>query len=251
MAELAFRPLKQKSKLSQQVLENIKNALMAGDLHPGDKLPSLTELASQMNVGISSVREAVKMLEALDVLVSRQGEGTFVSGGLSEGAFNAQSLQLILMPRSVKDLVEFRRMYETAYTRLAVQNATEEDLAELDEIVSAQEAKSKTEELGEQDEWDFHFCVLQSTHSPYIVRMGESMLELFLSTMPVSAEVASSRSIAEDHRNLARYIREKNAEGIDKILKKSFDGWEQRLEGLPFVEKFEDKDASRKIDHID
>ncbi|MDR1538520.1 MAG: GntR family transcriptional regulator [Clostridiales bacterium] len=240
MAELAFKSLKQKSKLSHLVLENIKNALMAGDLHPGDKLPSLSVLASQMNVGISSVREAVKMLEVLDILESRQGEGTFVSNGISSRAFNAQSLQLILMPRSIKDLVEFRRMYETAFTHLAAENALRGDFEKLEEIVVEQEEKAKAAPLNEEDEWKFHFCVLESTHNPYIIRMGESMLELFLSTIPVSAEVLNSRSIAEDHRNLLTFLREKNIAGIDRVLKKSFDGWEQRLEGFPFYEKFED-----------
>ncbi|MDR1539061.1 MAG: GntR family transcriptional regulator [Clostridiales bacterium] len=237
MAELTFKSLKQKSKISHLVLENIKNALMAGELLPGDKLPSLSEIASQMNVGISSVREAVKMLEVLDILQSRQGEGTFVSNGISDGAFNALSLQLMLMPRSIKDLVEFRRMYETAFTHLAAKNATEKDCNEIEKIVAEQEEKIKTAPLGEEDEWKFHYRVLASTHNPYIIRMGEPMLELFLSTIPVSAEVLTRRSIAEDHRRLLTCIKEGNLAGIDKVLKKSFDGWELRLSGIPFIEK--------------
>jgi DNA-binding FadR family transcriptional regulator len=233
---LVFESIRSKSKLSQIVLENLKTALIDGKLKPGDKLPSISELASQMNVGISSVREAVKMLECLEILEIRQGDGTFVSSMLSESAFNALSLQLLLVPRSVKDLVEFRSLFETAFTHLAMQNAAPEDFEELDGIVAAQELKAETEPLGEQEEWEFHSRVLACTHNPYMIRVGRSMLEIFISTIPQCAEVVTKYSIAKDHRNLVNYMKAKNVAGVDKILKKSFDGWEQRLVGQPFFE---------------
>jgi GntR family transcriptional repressor for pyruvate dehydrogenase complex len=235
---LEFNSVGQKARLPQRVLENLKSALISGALKPGDKLPSISEMAAQMDVGISSVREAVKMLEVLGILESRQGSGTFVSPNISDSAFNVFSLQMLLMPRSVKDLVEFRRIYETVFTHLAASNIQPEDIEDIEKIVSNQElmAKSKTKAFGEKEEWDFHSRVLEATHNPYIISMGKAMLELFLSTLPQSAEVVSNFSIVTDHRNLFEYMKAKNYGGMDKILNKSFDGWEQRLLGIPFVE---------------
>ena len=149
--DLTFKSIKQKANLSQQVLENIKDSIMEGSLRPGDKLPALSEIAVKMGVGISSVREAVKMLEILDILETKQGDGTFVSSGIKETAFNALSLQFMLMRRSIPELVEFRNMFESSFTHLAMQNATPEDLTELEEIVLAQEQKFKT---AAPTEWD-------------------------------------------------------------------------------------------------
>ena len=87
-----FKSVRTKTKLSHLVLDSLKSALISGKLKPGDKLPPLSDLAEQMEAGISSIREAVKLLEGLDILESRQGDGTFVSNGLSDNAFNALSL---------------------------------------------------------------------------------------------------------------------------------------------------------------
>jgi GntR family transcriptional repressor for pyruvate dehydrogenase complex len=231
-----FRVIKQKSSISQQVLDNIKESIMDGTLRPGDKLPALSEIAATMGVGISSVREAVKMLEILDILETKQGDGTFVASGIKENAFNALSLQFMLMPRCVEQLVEFRKMFETAFTHLAMENATPEDFMDLEEIVIAQEKKFKTDSPTEEDEKDFHLRVLRSTHNPYIIRMCEPMLELFLSTLPTSAQMLTKESVSKDHRKLLECMRSKNPEGINKVLKKSFDGWGERLNGTPYVE---------------
>jgi GntR family transcriptional repressor for pyruvate dehydrogenase complex len=233
----AFKSVRQKEKLSHLVLGSIKDALISGKLKPGDKLPPMSELARQMDVGISSIREAVKMLEGLDILESRQGDGTFVSDGLSDSAFNALSLQLMLLPRSAEALVDFRRMYETAYSRMAMDNATQEDLRALEAIVAAQEEKAKQAYPGAEDERDFHFAVLRCTNNPYVIRIGQALVELFLSTIPTSGEMLNRFSIARDHRNILEAIRAKDTALLGEVLEKSFSGWGQRLSGQDYAEE--------------
>ena len=88
-----FSSVQDRDKLSHLVLDSIKEAVVQGRLKPGDKLPGLADMAAEMGVGISSVREAIKMLEALEVLESKQGKGVYVCSGLSPGAINPLSLQ--------------------------------------------------------------------------------------------------------------------------------------------------------------
>jgi GntR family transcriptional repressor for pyruvate dehydrogenase complex len=226
---MEFQMVKVKTKVSQLVLENIKDAIMDGSLKPGDRLPAMPDLASQMGVGISSVREAIKMLEALDILKSIQGEGTYVNDEIVGGTFNALSLQLILVPQSQEKLVEFRRVYETAYTHLAMSNATQEDLDIVEKIVRAQEEKDEASGADSQDERDYHLAVLNCTHNIYIIRLGEIMLDIFQHTLPVSAEIAASFKAGNDHRHILESIKNKDIESLDRVLEKSFSGWEQQL----------------------
>jgi len=232
----AFKPVRIKTKLSRLVLENIRDALIDGSLKPGDKLPSMTVLAEQMGVGISSIREAVKTLEGLGVLETRQGDGTVVSGRLNESAFNALSLQLIVLPRSPEELTGFREMYESAYTHLAMDNYTPADLAILEEIVISQEEKSKKTDFNANDERTFHLAVLECTHNCYVIHVGHALIDLFLSTLPTSGRILSPVSIAGDHRAILEAFRKKDREALNSVLKKSFSGWEQRLHGLDYVE---------------
>jgi len=232
-----FESVRNKTKLSHMVLNNFKKVLIDGTLKPGDKLPPLSELANQMEVGISSVREAVKMLEGLGILESRQGDGTFVIDDLENDAFDMLSLQLMLMPRSNDGLVGFRRMYETAYTYMAMQNATAEDFEILESLVADQESRAKYTHLGASDERDFHFAILNCTHNPYVIRIGHSLVELFLSTIPESGVLLSELSMTNDHRNILEAMRSKDNKRLDSVLEKSFSGWGQRLSGENYEEE--------------
>ena len=61
-----------------KIVDNITNAIINGELNPGDKIPTEAELSESMGVGRNSVREAIKVLEAYGVVHIKRAEGTFV-----------------------------------------------------------------------------------------------------------------------------------------------------------------------------
>ena len=62
-----------------KIVDNITNAIINGELNPGDKIPTEAELSESMGAGRNSVREAIKVLEAYGVVHIKRAEGTFVS----------------------------------------------------------------------------------------------------------------------------------------------------------------------------
>ena len=119
---------------------------------------------------------------------------------------------------------------------LAMKNATEEDLARMEKIVVELEKKTKTQGADSEDEMVFHSCVLQCTHNPYVIRTGEAMLEVFLSTIPTCGGMADDSGIARDHRKIYESIKNHDVDSLNQVLKKSFDGWGIRLSGQDFYE---------------
>ena len=75
-----------KPSVANTVMQRVYDALLEGEIKPGDLLPSEAELSEQLNVGKSSVREAIKMLSAIGVVESVQGEGTFIRTSIDEAA---------------------------------------------------------------------------------------------------------------------------------------------------------------------
>ncbi|GAI44621.1 unnamed protein product, partial [marine sediment metagenome] len=71
-------PIK-KINISESVLKRIVELIRNGDLKPGDKLPSIQLFSEKLQVGASSVREALKQLQVMGIITIKQGEGTFVS----------------------------------------------------------------------------------------------------------------------------------------------------------------------------
>ena len=76
--KMVFKPIENR-KISSRIMEQIKENILRGKLRVGDKLPSERELSTQLGVSRSSVREALRSLDILGVVVSVQGEGTSFS----------------------------------------------------------------------------------------------------------------------------------------------------------------------------
>ena len=97
------------------VLERVKDALISQELKPGDKLPTEMELCKSLNVGRTSVREAVKMLEALGVAEVRRGDGTYISETLNASSLNPLIFALALQSGTNAELVELRLLVEIGF----------------------------------------------------------------------------------------------------------------------------------------
>lgn len=120
--------------LAEQVAERLKEYILKKKLKSGDKLPTETSLAKEMNVARSTVREAIKRLESQNILTVRHGAGSFVADktGRTEDplgfAFFEDKQKL------TEDLMELRNIIEPAIAELAARNATQEDIDELDRL---------------------------------------------------------------------------------------------------------------------
>jgi GntR family transcriptional repressor for pyruvate dehydrogenase complex len=225
--------IRKKEKVTDLVLIQIKESIMRGELTPGDRLPGAGELAGKLGVGISSVREAIKMLESMGAVESRQGEGTFICDACHDGAANAFEIQLMLLPRTAEHLVQFREMFETAYSRLAMREATPEDLERVEEVVRIQEAKVKEQSPDAptlaQDELNFHRSVLYCTHNPYVIKIGEVSLRLLFTVPQDRLAPLSIANAARDHREILEALRLKDPGRLDTVFRRSFPNWFARL----------------------
>jgi GntR family transcriptional repressor for pyruvate dehydrogenase complex len=226
--------IRKKEKVTDLVLIQIIESIMRGELTPGDRLPGACELANTLGVGISSVREAIKMLESMGAVESRQGEGTFICDTCRDGAVNAFEIQLMLLPRTAEHLVQFREMFETAYTRLAMSQATAEDLERVEEAVAALEKKVQDQgpdiPVEARDELNFHRSVLYCTHNPYVIKIGEMSLELFFQVVQNRMSPLPLGDAARDHRNIYESLKNRDPGRLRQVLQEIFPLWYKRFE---------------------
>ncbi|MDH6679876.1 DNA-binding FadR family transcriptional regulator [Rhodococcus sp. LBL1] len=112
--------------LVPQLEELFRRRIEAGEWKVGQRLPSEADLAAEVGVGRSSVREAVKLLARDGLLDVRHGVGTFVATPAAEPA-----LETLLRRSRVLEVLEVRRALEVEAARLAADRARPEDLAEI------------------------------------------------------------------------------------------------------------------------
>lgn len=117
----AFRPVST-PRAFEAILLQLKEAIGAGDLRAGDRLPSERDLAERFRVSRASVREALRVLEALGLVGTRRGadNGAVLLSEPGNAFTTALDLLVALRHVPLADVVEFRVMLETnAVRRLA------------------------------------------------------------------------------------------------------------------------------------
>ncbi|WP_320779253.1 FadR/GntR family transcriptional regulator [Streptomyces sp. CRN 30] len=127
--------------LRQEVVEGIKKYILRERLRPGDLLPTETALCEALGASRSSVREAIKILDALDIVDVRHGHGTYV-GRLSLSALvESLTFRGLLSPgddfRVMADLVDVRELFERGMAERIVSSLDDGQLDALDSLVRA------------------------------------------------------------------------------------------------------------------
>lgn len=173
---MAFNAVKI-SSAPEMLVKQILDSLKSGELEPGSRLPSQRELASTFKVGLSSVREAVKILTAMGYLEVIQGRGTFISQeALTKNELPSQ-LEAALEAVSLADLMKAREIMECNAAQIAAEAAEEDD------IVRIQDALRRIENCGEdadgfyEADFDFHIAIAEATHNQAIYEIVKFLVE--------------------------------------------------------------------------
>lgn len=117
------------TKVYLNILEKLKEIIHQKNLLPGDKLPSERELAETLNVGRSSVREALRAMELLGLIETRRGEGTFVGHFHKHRLIELLGWFVLQRDHAENDVVETRRMLEYASITQLINNKRKIDLS--------------------------------------------------------------------------------------------------------------------------
>ena len=96
--------------LPMATAQKVKTMIIQRDMKPGDRLPTETELAERFGVSRSTLREAMKFLRAENVVVIRQGSGTFVSAGTGIGE-DPLGLHFTNQEKLLENLFETRMLH--------------------------------------------------------------------------------------------------------------------------------------------
>lgn len=201
---------RRRGSVSEEVTEALLAGIHAGQYGPGDRLPTEPELARQLGVGRTSVREGLAKLRMLGVVEVRRGLGTFVTDGvatdprLSFIQWTADHLYQIV------DIFEVRISLETTGASLAAVRATPDNLAVLDQKAQAHALAAESSDLSQlvSTDQEFHAAMMACSGNEALQRVyGILVPELIpYRRKSLALSNAPSRSAA-DHLSIVEAIR--------------------------------------------
>jgi len=123
-----------KKRLSESVIEQIKDLIVSNNLVPGSKLPSERELTTVLKISRSSIREALRMLEIMGLVEVKPGKGAYVKG-LSGDLFVPLSSLLSTHKETLHHHFEARLVLEPAAAAFAAKRASRNDIRQLKKVL--------------------------------------------------------------------------------------------------------------------
>jgi GntR family transcriptional regulator, transcriptional repressor for pyruvate dehydrogenase complex len=226
--EAVFQPVRPPTTFEETV-ERLGTAIRLGLLAPGAKLPSERELASELRISRSTLREALTTLTQSGLLVAHRGRGggTFVVSDppLSDGDPEP-------LGEPAWSVLEHRVAIETGATLLACERGESTDFDRLDELVERM-AEAKDFEEYRRIDIRFHIALAESARSPRLVtEMTEvqgAMSEL-ISLIAHPDQVLTHSN--EQHRSLVQLLRRGDATRAVGLMREHIEGTEHILAGL-------------------
>ena len=166
------------SKVSEQIVEQVKTLISEGHLQPGQKLPPEKEFTQQLGVGRSSLREAINVLEALGYVEARKHKGIYVSS-VSEPILNEPLRQILDEDQSkLPHLYDLRKDIELAATQKAAERRNTDDLKRLSACLDRMARDKDENKLALQDDLQFHLAITQATHNFLRLHVLKNIFEL-------------------------------------------------------------------------
>jgi GntR family transcriptional repressor for pyruvate dehydrogenase complex len=216
-----------RNKVYEEVAKQIERLILK-KLKPGDKLPSERELAEMLQVSRSSIRDAIRGLELMGLVEPRQGAGTIVKELSAESVVNPFAKTLKQKREMVAELLDFRKMLEPPLAARAATHATDEDIAEMDEILQRQEAKLALGEPAIAEDTEFHYSVALASGNSVVLKVLDVVMDLLRDTRERTLQVEGrpQKSLA-GHRRILAAIKHRDAEAAKAAMRRHVEDVEE------------------------
>jgi GntR family transcriptional repressor for pyruvate dehydrogenase complex len=225
----------------ERVVQQIEEAVFSGQVKPGERLPSERELMAQFSVSRSTVREALRVLQAADMIRSKPGDprGPEVLAA-SPVALHKSMQRLARSDRlGLAELLQFRMALDGSAHRLAASLRTDQDLADLDTALDAMRLAQGYAEFGRADV-AFHEAIAIAAGNPLLVVCLEVVRGVVLDQIEgrlahAQDQPALMRSWLAHHGEVLQAIRDSDGDLASRLARRAL--YDNYAEHVPLAER--------------
>lgn len=193
--------------LRDVVFNTLREAILRGDLVPGERLMEL-QLAAKLGVSRTPIREAIRMLEQEGLAITIPRKGAIVAG---------------MTEKDMQDVLEIREALEELSVQVACDKITEEEIARLRENMENFEESLKSGDLKRMAEADveFHDVIYQATDNPKLINMLNNLREqMYRYRVEYLKNPSNHEQLLREHEAIYRGIMEKDKDAVTEMIRK-------------------------------
>jgi GntR family transcriptional repressor for pyruvate dehydrogenase complex len=205
--------------LSQQLSHQLVDLISSSALEPGDRLPTMKDLAQRFSVATPTMREALRLLQATGVIDIRHGSGIYLLRR-EQGMMIANPHRGDLDAKAILDLLEARLLIEPYLAGLAAAQATPDDTTRIEAILNdaSRLLDGPDLPLGAAN-MRFHTAIATVAGNQILALMLDSLVELYSSEQIAILELFNARRRDhEEHVGILEAIRERSADEASRRM---------------------------------
>ena len=202
----------EKKNLVDEVYRQMRTMIVSGSWREGEKLIGENQLAKQFDVSRVVIREALQRLRSENLVITRQGLGSFVS---NPSNYEGPAFHIDLTQELYADMLDFRRGVEFRAIQLAAERATDEDFDNLQRCLDAFACHEDDVVGFSIADYEFHLAVVKCSHNILLEKAYECNRDLIVSIFVEMNSVPKSQDFGvEMHTELTRAIRARQTKEV-------------------------------------
>lgn len=164
----------------RQVTSSLAAYIQQAALVAGDRLPAERELMAALGVGRSTIREVIRQFQALGVMETRKGSGTYLLKPITSATVHMPlSVNMDSLRDALLQTLEVRRGIECEACMAAARRRTSSDLKQIGEALDEMERVHLEKGTAGKEDLAFHLAIYDATHNPLFRQLLEQMREAF------------------------------------------------------------------------
>lgn len=196
--------------VADAVVEKLLEYISTGKLVWGEQLPAQRELAKMLNVGVSSVREALQILQAMGFIEVKRGQGTYITGNSAEPLLKSLT-HSIYQDTNIQDLMEVREVLDTGLAVLAAKKAGESNIEKMGICLEEMgEYYNTNAVLSAKSDMNFHIALAQSVDNQLLEKFSYAVRSLYEKFL---GEIAHTKTGVKLHVKVLDAIKNKDPLG--------------------------------------
>jgi len=214
-----FVPIR-KTKVYEEVVEQIQRRILEGGLKPGDRLPAERDLAEAFGVSRTSVRDAIRVLELIGQVKPRHGEGTVVRDVSPDSLVTPLSSVLVRNGALLAELLDVRLMLEPPVAARAAVHVSEEEVAHIRQILRRQEARIRQGGLPIEEDSEFHYAIAKAAKNTVVLKVLDTLMDLLRESRERSLQVSGRmQKSLSGHRHILDAISRRDADAAEAAMR--------------------------------
>jgi GntR family transcriptional repressor for pyruvate dehydrogenase complex len=193
-----LEPIK-KTRLYEKVIGQILNMVKNGELKPGDRLPTERDLAIQLHVSRTAIREALRSMEFMGLIESKVGGGTFIKEMTMDDLMDPFAAVLANNERLIIELIEVRLLLEVEIAKTAARRMSPKKAHLIENSLNLMKSELEAGRLGLEGDNAFHQALADAADNLAMMNITRLCSELLSQTREAALTVMEDRLLAIEH----------------------------------------------------